>query len=43
MALKALELDDQFAEAHAVRGDVLRVFYWDWAEAEKEYKRPMIS
>jgi len=39
MALKALELDDQFAEAHAVRGDVLRVFYWDWAEAEKEYKR----
>ena len=39
MALKALELDDQFAEAHAVRGDVLRAFHWDWAEAEKEYKR----
>jgi TolB-like protein len=41
MAMKALELDDQLAEAHAVLADVKRSYWWDWAEAEKEYKRAM--
>ena len=38
MALKALKLDDQFAEAHAALASVRRS-YWDWAEAEKEFKK----
>ena len=38
-ALKALELDPDLAEAHAAFGKV--AFYWDydWAGAEKAYKR----
>jgi serine/threonine protein kinase/tetratricopeptide (TPR) repeat protein len=38
MALKALEIDNTLAEAHVMLGDVRRTFYWDWAEAEKEYQ-----
>jgi len=38
-ALKALELDDSLAEAHASLGYV-KVFYdWDWAGGEKEFQR----
>jgi len=35
-AIKALELDDTLAEAHASLADIIACFYWDWAEAEKE-------
>ena len=41
MAMKALELDDQLAEAHAAVAWVRMIYDWNWGEAEKEYKRAM--
>lgn len=38
-ALKALELDDRIGEAHASLADVKCFYEWDWAGAEKEYRR----
>ncbi|HEX8889203.1 MAG TPA: tetratricopeptide repeat protein, partial [Pyrinomonadaceae bacterium] len=38
-AMKALELDDGLAEAHASLGYVKHRFEWDWAGAEREFKR----
>jgi DNA-binding winged helix-turn-helix (wHTH) protein/tetratricopeptide (TPR) repeat protein len=38
-ALKALELDDDLAEAHASLGYVKHRYEWDWAGAEKEFRR----
>lgn len=38
-AEKALELDDQMAEAHAVLGAVKHFYDWDFAGAEKEFER----
>lgn len=38
-ALKALELDDTSAEAHAALGRILHVHDWDWTGAEKEFQR----
>jgi TolB-like protein len=38
-ALKALELDDQLAEAHVSIGNIKSSFEWDWAGAEGEFKR----
>ncbi len=38
-AMKALELDDSLAEAHATLGGIRRTYDWDWAEAEKEFNR----
>jgi tetratricopeptide (TPR) repeat protein len=40
-ANRALELDGTLAEAHASLARVLQVYDWDWAAAEKEYKRAM--
>lgn len=40
-ATRALELDDTLAEAHVSLARVLQVYEWNWAEAEKEYKRAM--
>ncbi len=37
-ALKALKLDDSLAEAHTSLAYV-RVFDWEWEQAEKEYRR----
>jgi len=37
--LKALELDEALAEAHASLGYIKFRFDWDWDEAEKEFKR----
>jgi adenylate cyclase len=37
-ALKAIELDDNLAEAHASLGFVHFHYDWDWAAAEKEFK-----
>ena len=37
-ALKALELDDNLAEAHSSLGYVLRTYEWDWAGAERAYR-----
>ena len=38
-AERALELDDQLAEAHATLGMVRHFYDWDWPGAEKEFKR----
>ena len=38
-SLKALELDDKLAEAHTSSGAVRFLYDWDWARAEKEFKR----
>src|SRR2546422_6443262 len=37
-ALKALQIDDNLARAHAVLGSVETFYDWDWAAAEKEFK-----
>jgi eukaryotic-like serine/threonine-protein kinase len=39
MARKALEIDDRLGEAHASLGLIAENLEWDWAEAEREYKR----
>jgi TolB-like protein/predicted Ser/Thr protein kinase len=38
-AMKALEIDDTLAEAHVGLGSVLDRNDWDWAGAEREFKR----
>ena len=38
-ALKALEIDDDLAEAHTSLAAILRDYEWDWAGAEREHKR----
>ncbi len=38
-ATKALELDDQLAEAHTTLGAVKHFYDWDWLGAEREFKR----
>lgn len=38
-ALRALEMDDSLAEAHASLALVKAFYEWDWAGAENEYKR----
>jgi serine/threonine-protein kinase len=38
-ATRALELDDSLAEAHGVLGDIKFFYDWDWAGAEREYRR----
>ena len=40
-ATRALEIDDTLAEAHTSLARVLQTYDWNWAEAEKEYKRAM--
>jgi serine/threonine-protein kinase len=38
-AMKALEIDETLAEAHAALASVNDEYLWNFAEAEKEYKR----
>jgi len=38
-ALKSVELDPLLAEAHASLGHVLANYDWDWAGAEREFRR----
>ena len=38
-ALKAIELDDTLAEPHASLAFIAETHEWDWATAEREYKR----
>lgn len=40
-ALKALELDDSLAEAHASLAFIAETLEWDWQSAEREYKRAL--
>jgi serine/threonine-protein kinase len=39
--VKALDLDESLAEAHAAHAYVLAYFEWDWQAAEKEYRRAL--
>jgi serine/threonine-protein kinase len=39
--MKALELDETLAEAHAALAVVKSQFDWEWAEAEREYQRAL--
>ena len=36
---RALEIDNTLAEAHTSLARILQIYDWNWAEAEKEYKR----
>ncbi|MBI3650415.1 MAG: winged helix-turn-helix domain-containing protein [Acidobacteria bacterium] len=40
-AQKAIELDDTLAEAHAVLGNIIFWYDWDWNESEKQLKRAL--
>jgi tetratricopeptide (TPR) repeat protein len=40
-AMRAIELDDSLAEAHAALGYVKLTFDWDWAGAERELRRAL--
>jgi TolB-like protein len=40
-ALKAVELDDSLAEAHASLAFIAETLEWDWPTAEREYKRAL--
>lgn len=40
-ALRALQLDETIAEAHTSLAQVSERYEWEWAEAEKQYKRAM--
>ncbi len=41
MALKAIELDDQLAEAHSNLGHLQFWYDWDWIAAERQHKRAL--
>ena len=40
-ALRAVELDAELSEAHASLGQILVQFDWDWAGAEREFRRAL--
>ncbi|MDQ6892589.1 MAG: tetratricopeptide repeat-containing serine/threonine-protein kinase [Acidobacteriota bacterium] len=40
-ALRAIELDETLAEAHASLGQVLVLHDWDWAGAQREFQRAL--
>ncbi len=40
-ALKAIELDDTLAEPHVSLAFIVETHEWDWATAEREYKRAL--
>ena len=40
-ALKAIELDDQLAEGHAILGHIYYWYEWDWKAAESEHQRSL--
>jgi serine/threonine-protein kinase len=37
----ALKIDDRLAEAHTARGKIIIDYYWDWPQAEREFKRAL--
>ena len=40
-ALKAIELDDTLSDPHASLAFIAETYEWDWAKAEREYKRAL--
>lgn len=43
LALKALEIDETIAEAHAALGFINMLYEWDWAGADRHFKRAFES
>jgi serine/threonine protein kinase/Tfp pilus assembly protein PilF len=41
-AMKALDLDPSLAETHVSMGQVLEIFDWDFAGAEREFRRALV-
>jgi serine/threonine protein kinase/tetratricopeptide (TPR) repeat protein len=41
-ATKALELDPSLAETHVSMGQILEIFGWDFAGAEREFRRALV-
>jgi TolB-like protein/tetratricopeptide (TPR) repeat protein len=41
-ATKALDLDPSLAETHVSMGQVLEIFDWDFADAEREFRRALV-
>jgi serine/threonine protein kinase/tetratricopeptide (TPR) repeat protein len=41
-ATKALELDPSLAETHVSMGQILEIFDWDFAGAEREFRRALV-
>jgi tetratricopeptide (TPR) repeat protein len=39
LAKRALELDENLAEPHAVLGNIRHILVWDWPGAEREFKK----
>jgi eukaryotic-like serine/threonine-protein kinase len=37
----ALKIDDRLAEAHTAKGKIIIDYYWDWPQAEREFKRAL--
>jgi len=40
-ALKALQSDESLAEAHASLAGIFKIYDWDWAAAEREYRKAL--
>jgi len=40
-ARRAIEIDDQLAEAHAAMAFILKVYDWDWPASGREYRRAL--
>jgi TolB-like protein/Tfp pilus assembly protein PilF len=40
-ALRALELDDSLAEAHGSLAAIIGDYYWDWADADRHFRRAL--
>jgi len=38
---KAMEIDPELPEAHAISGMIAATYDWNWAEAEREFKRSL--
>lgn len=38
---KALALDENLAETHAILGRIIAIYDWNWIEAEQEFKRAL--
>lgn len=40
-ALQALEIDSMLPQAHSALGDSLALYYWDWAESERQFRKAL--
>jgi len=40
-ATHALEIDDSLADAHASLGAIISDYYWEWPEAERQFRRAL--